>query len=336
MCSGAALDITCYYLYMSPTHRKRQRGQYYTTGNPFVLKPFREWVRRHGLAKERILEPFAGKNSLVRALQEVQMAQSYVSYDIEPADASVQKRDTILDFPTGFNLCVSNPPWLAKNSAKRRGLAFPDTSFDDLYKHALSLCLRHSPYVAVLIPATFLRSGLFRERLETVVFLHDQQMFADTDNPVCLALFSQEPKSIRIFNNENPIGYLHELEKHLPQTGGRTNIVFNHPRGELGFIAFDDTSAETIRFIPGTQLSDYEVKFTSRMITRIRADISDLDATIRKLNADIRVFRAATNDVFLTPFKGLRKDGKYRRRMDYGLARDFILQYAEQPPRLRI
>ncbi len=264
------------------------------------------------------------------------MARTYVSYDIEPADVNVQKRDTILDFPTGFSFCVSNPPWLAKNSAKRRGLTFPETTFDDLYKYALSLCLRHSPYVAVLIPATFLRSKLFRERLEKVVFLHGQQMFMDTENPVCLALFSPSPERVHVFNDEKSIGYLNELEKHLPQTGGRTNIVFNHPKGELGFIAFDGTSEETIRFIPGTQLDDYEVKFTSRMITRIRADLNNLDEAVNKLNSDIRSFRAATSDVFLTPFKGLRKDGKYRRRMDYGLARDFILQYAERTSKLRI
>ena len=36
------------------------------------------------------------------------------------------------------------------------------------------------------------------------------------------------------------------------------------------------------------------------------------------------MIRASTYDVFLTAFKGLRKDGKYRRRMEYRLARDII------------
>ena len=31
-------------------------------------------------------------------------------------------------------------------------------------------------------------------------------------------------------------------------------------------------------------------------------------------------FRNKTNDVFLTSFKGLRQDGKYRRRLDFNLA----------------
>jgi len=45
---------------------------------------------------------------------------------------------------------------------------------------------------------------------------------------------------------------------------------------------------------------------------------------IKKLNKKISTFRESTNDIFLTPFKGIRKDGRYRRRMDFALARDFI------------
>jgi hypothetical protein len=316
--------------------RKRQHGRFYTEGNPFVLKPFQKWVQRYGLNREKVLEPFAGKNGLIRALREIGLANKFTSCDIEPADSAVERRDTIANFPRGFNLCVSNPPWLAKNSAKRRGLPFPDTSYDDLYKHALALCLQNCTHVAVLVPATFLRSGLFRSRLDAVIFLHDQRLFADTENPVCLALFSAKPNCIEIYNDEKFVGRLDELEKYLPRGEGKTRVVFNHPTGDLGFIAFDDTNKQTIRFIPGKDLADYEVKFTSRMITRIKTDLGDLDSSIRSLNNDIRVFRAATSDVFLTPFKGLRKDGRYRRRMDYGLARDFILKYAEKSSRLRI
>jgi len=37
-------------------------------------------------------------------------------------------------------------------------------------------------------------------------------------------------------------------------------------------------------------------------------------------------FRKETHDIFLTPFKGLRKDLKYRRRLDYALARNIVNQ----------
>ena len=35
-------------------------------------------------------------------------------------------------------------------------------------------------------------------------------------------------------------------------------------------------------------------------------------------------FRRETYDIFLTPFKGLRKDFRYRRRLDYALARNIV------------
>ncbi|MCL2038821.1 MAG: hypothetical protein FWG85_00145 [Bacteroidetes bacterium] len=49
---------------------------------------------------------------------------------------------------------------------------------------------------------------------------------------------------------------------------------------------------------------------------------------IDMLNDRLARFREDTNDIFLTPFKGLRKDNKYRRRLDYALARKLISEVA--------
>lgn len=309
---------------------KRQHGRFYTEGNPFVLKPFKEWVARYRLESRPILEPFAGKNGLIDALKEVSMARDFASFDIAPADRAVKARDTLAHFPVelGYDMCVTNPPWLARNSAKRRGLAFPETAYDDLYKHALSLCLTHCRYVAAIIPATFLQSGLFRERLDAVVFLHDQELFSDTDNPVCLALFSQDPEYTALWNDDERIGELARLEKLLPpKTSEKAKITFNDPHGTLGFVAFDNTREPSIQFVPGEELREYQVGFSSRMITRISGRFGNIEQLANRLNRDIAEFRESTEDVFLTPFKGLRKDGRYRRRMDYQLARDFIAKY---------
>lgn len=66
--------------------------------------------------------------------------------------------------------------------------------------------------------------------------------------------------------------------------------------------------------------------FSSRSITRINLSLTD--GQIAGLNDEFSKFRRDTRDVFLTPFKGLRKDGMYRRRLDYGLARRFVSKYA--------
>lgn len=309
---------------------KRQTGCYYTIGDPFALTPFKNWARKINLKNKVVLEPFAGANNIINLLEKNNFISEFYSFDIQPADKSVEKRDTLKNFPTDFEVAITNPPWLAKNSAKRRGLKFPKTQYDDSYKHCLDLCLQNCKYVGALIPATFLQSGLFRDRLDTFIVLHDRGMFFDTDNPVALALFSQRPRSAKIYYDNRFIGDLEGLEERLPQTESDLAVKFNKPNGQLGFIAFDNTREPTIRFCRGDALNKHEIKHTTRMITRIDLDIEErmLDNLISKLNRQINRFREETYDVFLTPFKGLRRDGMYRRRMEYSLAKEFILEHA--------
>jgi hypothetical protein len=310
--------------------KKRQNGRFYTEGNPFVLKPFKDWAKKANLRKEIVLEPFAGANNIIRALQMHGYAKKFRSFDIDPRDRAVEPQDTLELFPSGYSVCVTNPPWLARNSAKRRGLDFPNTIYDDLYKHALEKCLFNCDYVAALIPATYLRSGDLRKNLEKVIFLQNQKMFSDTENPVCLALFSPNSNRVEIFNDELSVGFLDALEKRLPIPAKAFKLKFNDPEGQLGLIAIDNTREPSIRFVPGKQLEGYQMKQTSRMITRIQVGDIKTDDLIGKLNKDLQKFRTTTGDVFLTPFKGLRKDGYYRRRIDYSLARDFIAQSLDQ------
>ena len=45
-------------------NNKRERGQFYTTSNPFTHPAFRKWADMAGLPEERVLEPFAGCGGL--------------------------------------------------------------------------------------------------------------------------------------------------------------------------------------------------------------------------------------------------------------------------------
>ena len=45
---------------------------------------------------------------------------------------------------------------------------------------------------------------------------------------------------------------------------------------------------------------------------------------IDMLNTTLATIREKTHDVFLTAFKGLRRDGYYRRRLDWALARAIV------------
>lgn len=310
---------------------KRLTGRYYTEGNPFSLAPFHQWAERVNLYDQEILEPFAGGNNIIRSLQRNGYARTFKSYDLEPSDEAVEQRDTISDFPTGFNSIVTNPPWFAKNSATRRGIPFPEIKHDNLYKHCIDLCLDNAENVAMLVPGSFLQSERFIFRLDTFILLHDKGIFNDTESPVGLALFNHQPAPIKIFYDNDYIGEWHELSRHLPQTDNQDKIKFNAPDGKLGLYALDSNNTPSIQFFPVDEEKYIDVKNTSRMITKIKVPCYDDDVPYlaSDLNIAMTKFRLKTKDVFLTPSMGVRKDGMYRRRLSYELAKRFIRKCLE-------
>lgn len=199
--------------------QKRQLGSYYTQQNPFEMRPFKEWAKLTNLDKYTVLEPFAGTNNIVHMLQNSHSCDKFACYDIATNEAQnndqsrITRQDTLKSFPSGYDVCITNPPWLARNSARRRGLRFDAPAiYDGMYKYALHLALAHCKYAAFIIPATFLRSCLFRDRLHSFVLL-ERNIFDDTNNPVCLALFVSKPRRATVWADNTLLGYLDDLEK---------------------------------------------------------------------------------------------------------------------------
>ncbi|MCY4568155.1 MAG: hypothetical protein OXD49_07580 [Candidatus Poribacteria bacterium] len=318
---------------------KRASGRYYTRGNPFQLEPFHTWAKVSNLEQQTVLEPFAGAKDIPRLIDAARLrCRDWAFFDIEPGAEGIVQRDTLTNFPKGFNACITNPPWLARNSATRRGLPFPEAiRYDDLYKYALEQCLKHCGWVAAIIPEAFIRSGLFLERLHDFISLVPQKqgrteqknkvrdtsyMFEDTEHPVGLALFAPDATSdVRIWRNNLFLGTMRELREHLPQPSSNRDIVFNDPEGNLGLIAIDNTVSASIHFCPPEALKDYPIRVHCRSITKISVPWQvDIDI----LNTRLAKIREKTHDVFLTAFKGIRRDGRYRRRLDWALARAIV------------
>ena len=303
---------------------RTQNGIFYTAGNPFNNPAFAAWAKIAKLPTSPVLEPFAGANSLIQKLENMGLCRQSDSFDLFPAAPSVQQRDTLADFPDGFSVCVTNPPWLAKNSATLRGLAFPDTFHDDLYKYALEKCLAHCGWVAALVPESFIRAGVFHARLSDFVSLTGK-MFNDTDNPVGLALFGDHAtQDVMVWRNNEQIGRLSVLENIMQADSDKVAIRFNAPDGNVGLIAVDNTIEPSIRFCDVSELENYEVKPSGRAITKL---LIDAPVRLDAWNDCLNEFRQRTCDVLLTSFKGIRKDGKYRRRLDWATARG-IINYA--------
>ena len=305
---------------------KRSLGQYYTQGyNPFLLAPVQQWVKKKGLLRERVLEPFAGGWHIVRKLQEAKIGKAYDAYDIDPQHEKVRKRDTLSRFPRGYAFCVTNPPWLYKSSAKRRGLSFPATPYDDLYKHALSKCLQHCNYVVALLPASFIHERRLQHRLERYILVH-KKLFYDTENPVCIGLFGKgDTPGFSVYYDEKWMGDYKELARKRPKASKNT-LKVNDPSGAVGFIGIDNTKEPSMRFCKGEELKDYNIKHSSRSITRVGGIGRVKEKQIKKLNDNLRAYRESTKDLFLTTFKGVRQDGMYRRRMDFKEMKSLMME----------
>ncbi|HDR9762883.1 TPA: hypothetical protein ACK3Q6_003178 [Burkholderia cepacia] len=329
---------------MNYKNNKKQHGQFFTTRNPFHNELFSRWIA--GIENYQGLtfgEPFAGSNNLVklaRELPELENSQ-WRCFDVDPKEESqvpefaIEKRNTLEDYPKGLDVVITNPPYLAKNSASKSGLPFPDTAHDNLYKLSLDVMLKNTPYVAAIIPESFVASGLFIDRLLGVVSLNFQ-MFEDTECPVCLALFVPYKATYGVAVDDylyaqgnTVIGTYQELKARqaslVEGTQART-WKFNHPQGEIGLYAIDGHTQASIRFVAGSEIAPENVKKSSRGNIRIGGLPTGVEAqdVINMANEILIEYRKSTADVFMTPFRGLRKDNCYRRRLDFAQARDVL------------
>lgn len=323
--------------------KKRELGQFFTIGNPFELKPFAIWFTKilNKYNKPiKILEPFAGANNIPELIQSIGFTEEHITwdcFDIDPINDPeintsgiyVNKQDTLLNYPTGYDIAITNPPYLAKNTAKRNNLTYPKEAekYTDLYLYAIEKMLKHNKYVAVIIPESFINNKYFKDRLEIFVSL-TMRMFNDTDCPVCLALFGPDnTNDFEIYQNNKYImkySYLKTILEEL-EDGADIECKFNDPNGELGLYAIDLVKDKFIHFCYGSDINA-DITYSSRSITRISLSkkIDNMGNFIDKLNEYLNDFRNKTKDVVLTAFKGLRSDMKYRRRLDYGLAKKII------------
>ena len=326
---------------------KVMHGQFYTTVNPFGHEAFFRWIEYMKVVDQaafdsKWVEPFAGANNIVEMIQDVSLKNannaSWECFDIEPmsqdqntSGVDVQKLDTLSNFPKGFSVAITNPPYLAKNSATRRGLDFPKTSHDDLYKFCLDVILQNCGWAAAIIPDSFLTQKLFHNRLFAVISL-THKMFEDTEVPVCLALFAPEELkgngSFGVWRDNKFLGKYCDLAETLGIIHAYNDYAptFNDPKGTIGLLALDSTSGPSIKFVLGSDIKSSEVSEKNRSFTRIsvNSSVKDVAAIVKNANKILSSYRDMSEDVFMTAFKGLRKDKKYRRRLDWATARRII------------
>lgn len=310
---------------------KRELGQYFTQENPFTHPLFQEWMGNIGNITT-VIEPFAGANNILRLIKESGYDLDWACFDIDPPKENtypkynVEQRDTLADFPKGYDICITNCPYLGKSSARRRKIDYPWEE-DDLYKVSLRIMMENCKYVAVIIPESFITANIHMNRLWGVISLNCK-MFDDTECPVCLAMFTPDGQNnIPIWNNYEYLGCLNELQS-LDITGKTSDVhwVFNDKDGSIGVKTVDSGQKADCEFFEGEKIPSESIKVSSRSFTRVSGLPDDIDRKefLKECNIILADYREKTKDVLMTSFKGLRKDGKYRRRLDFKTVKSIL------------
>ena len=317
---------------------KIEKGIFYTIYNPFHAFPLSHWVdaveKREGkdFYLLKFLEPFAGANNIVDMFQPLSNDIDWSCYDIHPNNINntsgieVQKRDTLVNFPKGFDVVITNPPYLAKNRARRLGLAYPKVAekYEDLYLCAIDKVLENVKYAAMIIPDSFIQKVNRYEQHIVAIDRCAKTLFEDTDEPVCVVYFVKNAnKDIKLYSDGNYIGTFQEFKNKELSSELDIPWDFNNPDGEIGLIAIDNIREASIRFVPGEKLADRKIYVSSRSYTRIAGLPKDIDRRrlLTLANMLLEEYRLDTKDLFLTAYKGVRKDGQLRRRLNFKKAR---------------
>lgn len=315
-------------------NQKQNLGQFNTKNDVWLRPHVYDFIKSCGCS--RVVDPYAGAGDLLMAIK----GWEVIGYDIDPS-LGWPENDSLLDIPYHNDaIVITNPPYLAKNSANRNGFDsykyFKHNDYEDLYQIAIHRVLEKYKKAVFIIPETYFQTSFFKEYLMQYTIL-EENPFTDTDCPVCVACFVVDDNFFRfssneykIYKNDACLFTNHDLDNLLFDFKPYLDLPmdFNHPNGNLGLRGVDGISPDDrIRFCHpwelGYELDD--IKESSRAITTI--DVHRLDVNerfISLLNEELESLRTKTFDVIFSPFKNNNRLGVRRRRLDYAWARRLI------------
>ncbi len=310
--------------------RKRNLGQFFTTKKVWLQPQIQDFIKQSGCLS--VLDPFAGSGDLLTQIQTLGISRTR-GYDIDP-NLLWEINNGLEKVTSSKSIVVTNPPYLAKNSAQRRHLDsvkyFEGNEYTDLYQLALEKCLEGHNYVVAIIPETYLLTGLFVNRLHSITIL-ETNPFEDTDCPVCVVCFGPNElkySEMQVYKDAQALGDMFSFMAKRKQYHRTATIIFNRKDGNLGLRGIDGQGSENrIRFCLPKDLN-YNVeniKVSSRALTLIHVRAkSNIARLVDEANKILEKYREDTYDVWLAPFKGNNKEGKRRRRLDFQTARAII------------
>jgi len=318
---------------MNAISKKRSLGQFFTKNDFWLKDHVLEFIK--STDAKIAFDPFAGGGDLLNMTKKIGFKKTK-GFDIDKS-LNWEQNDSLLNIPKIENsITITNPPYLSNYSAKRKGIYenvkkyFDICNYDDIYQLAIEKCLAND-FGIMIIPETFINSRFPKNRLVSITIIEDQ-LFNDTENPICVICFDNKNKTydqIDVYKNDELIGKLGYFEKMRRTPRKNIYMKFNAPKGQIALRAVDTTNPQKpISFMKPGEI-DYDladIKHSSRLITliEVKADNRAIDKIIKHSNQMLFDFRKKTYDVLLSPFKGNKKNGERRRRLDYMTARAFL------------
>jgi hypothetical protein len=307
--------------------KKIELGQFFTKKESWLKPNIQEFI--DSVNFDKIVDPFAGEGDLLRPFED---GYQVIGYDIDP-QFSWQLNDSLKSIPFHHaDLCITNPPYLAKVSASKNKLTNTKPYFDmfpsceDLYIIGVNQCLQSFDYGIAIIPETYQLSSNKSNRIRSINIL-EENPFEDTAHPVIIITWGPTGSDdYLIYKNEQLLGSYKELfaECFNSLNLNKNLIKFNQHDGNFGAICFDNTGTDRIHFTTPDKITS-PVKVSSRASSKILINTPvDIDLLIEDCNILLENYRSKTYDVFLAPFKGNTKNGIRRRRLDFITARSII------------
>ena len=313
---------------------KTKLGQYFTKKDVWLRKHIKNFITDSNT--KIAYDPFAGNGDLLDAVKKLGY-NKIIGLDIDKK-LKWKINDSLINIPHIENaIIVTNPPYIAKQSASRKKINlkkyYSSTIYDDVYLLALDKMIEAQKYVVAIIPESFINS-IYRQKdkLHSITIL-EENPFEDTENPVCVVCFDGIIKTfdkIKIYKEDRYINNLKYFEELRLEPNNSIDISFNDKKGWLALRATDSSNGEdVIHFCFKNDMNyDFEnnIKVSSRHISllNINVKIKDRQKFINVSNKIINKLRKDTSDIILTPFKGNTKFGKRRRRLDFKLARAIL------------
>jgi hypothetical protein len=259
--------------------KKTRGGQFNTKRNDWLKPQIIDFIKNAGV--ENYLDPFAGNGDIFKALKGLGLNVNAFGYDLDP-DYNWPINDSLKEVPAIKNsMVVTNPPYLAKHSAKRKGVKdsvsvyYSESGYDDLYLIAMESCMAASEKCVFIIPETYINSDVKFPGVVSISVILDT-VFDDTENPVCVVCYERGfMGETDIYIDDKFIGKKSDIDKMRIKPTKTIPIKFNVPDGSIGFRAVDMPSPEKkIAFMPAGKLgyNSKNIKVSSRLVTYIKVN----------------------------------------------------------------